>query len=92
MLSAPAASAARQEPGWFKRYRIPLIVVLIGILAFVVWKKLSISVTFAPYEANYTSKPDFAQIEHEYPLNAKQLMSVTPENIRTLDQEKVDQI
>ena len=92
MASTGAALPTTKKSGWLKRYRIPILVVLIGIVAFVVWKKLSISVTFAPYEANYATKPDFAQIEHEYPLNAKQLMSLTPENIRTLDQEKVDQI
>lgn len=49
-------------------------------------------VRFAPYDKAYAGKPDFAEIEREYPITPKQLDSLTPENLATLPQEQVDQI
>jgi hypothetical protein len=83
------APAFKKEPGRLKRFLIP---VLVGVIGIMVWKYWSISVTYAPYQADYATKPDFAQIEHQFPLSPKQLMTIRPENLRTLDQEKVDQI
>jgi hypothetical protein len=90
-MSATKA-AVKKEPGRLKRFLIPILVGVIGIGAMMVWKYWAISVTYAPYDANYATKPDFAQIEYQFPLSPKQLMTIRPENLRTLDQEKVDQI
>ena len=35
---------------------------------------------------------DFARVEAEVPLTRQHLMNITPENIKTLSQERVDQI
>ena len=35
---------------------------------------------------------DFAKVEHDHPLSRDDLMSLTPENLRTLSQEEIDQI
>lgn len=47
---------------------------------------------FAPYGPGYSSKPDFAQVEHEYPLSPADLSKLTPDNLKNYDQEQVDQI
>ena len=52
---------------------------------------------FMDYQSDYSSKPDFAQLEHRHPLaetveGRRQLALVTPEYLSELDQEKVDQI
>ena len=49
-------------------------------------------VKFAPYSQDYASKPDFAYVEHKFPLTPQQLQTITPKYLATLDQEQVDQI
>lgn len=49
-------------------------------------------VSFASYDKDYSTKPDFARVEHEFPLSRRQLASLTPENLATMSQEQVDQI
>jgi hypothetical protein len=49
-------------------------------------------VKFAPYSQDYPSKPDFAYVEHKFPLTPQQLQTITPEYLATLEQEQVDQI
>jgi hypothetical protein len=49
-------------------------------------------IKFASFGAGYESKPDFAQVEHEFPLTPKDLAKITPANIALLDQEQVDQV
>jgi hypothetical protein len=49
-------------------------------------------VSFAPYSQDYASKPDFAYVEHKFPLTPQQLQTITPKYLATLDQEQVDQI
>lgn len=49
-------------------------------------------VQFAPYSIAYESKPDFASIEHKFPLTPAQLQTITPKYLATLDQEQIDQI
>jgi hypothetical protein len=49
-------------------------------------------IRFAPYEAGYASKPDFAQVEHEMPLAPADLAKLTPGALNTYDQEQIDQI
>jgi hypothetical protein len=86
------AAAPSKEPSRFRKWAIPILVVVIGALAFLVHRYLAVTVTFAPYGADYASKPDFAEVEYKYPLSAQQLMNVTPESLKSLDQEQVDQI
>jgi hypothetical protein len=91
-IAAAPASAPKKQPSRLKRLLIPALVVLIGLAAFLVRQYLSMSVTFAPYAPGFSEKPDFARVEHQYPLTRQQLMTITPERLKTLDQEKVDQI
>jgi hypothetical protein len=71
-------------------------VVLIAIAAVVVVRHFTAQkppeIAFAPYEKPYAAKPDFAQVEHQFPLPPSELSKLTPENIQGYDQEQVDQI
>lgn len=49
-------------------------------------------IAFAPHSTDYASKPDFAQVEHQYPLTRADLAKITPENLALLNQEQLDQI
>jgi len=49
-------------------------------------------VAFSPYGPGYASKPDFARIELDHPLTPADRAAITPDNLRALPQEKVDQI
>lgn len=50
------------------------------------------AVRFAPFAEGYASKPDFAQLEYQYPLSVDELYKITPKNLALLNQEEVDQI
>ena len=50
------------------------------------------AIKFATYGQEYAAKPDFAQVEHEFPLTPADLARITPSNLALLDQEQVDQI
>jgi hypothetical protein len=86
------ATAPSKQPSRLKKWLMPVLVVVIGVLAFLVHRYLAVEVTFAPYDADYASKPDFAEVEYKYPLSAQQLMTITPEGLKSLEQEQVDQI
>lgn len=47
---------------------------------------------FAAYGPHYDSKPDLAQVEHDFPLAPADLAKLTPKNLKNYDQEQVDQI
>ncbi|HKI02749.1 MAG TPA: hypothetical protein VKK31_12285 [Thermoanaerobaculia bacterium] len=49
-------------------------------------------VAFAQYGAAYAAKPDFARVELDHPLSSQDRAAITPENLRALTQEQVDQI
>ena len=49
-------------------------------------------IAFAPYADDYASKPDFAQVEYEYPIPLKELVKVTPKYLAGLKQEELDQL
>ncbi|HRN60880.1 MAG TPA: hypothetical protein PLF73_00260 [Luteimonas sp.] len=49
-------------------------------------------IPFAGYGDGYAEKPDFAQVEHDYPLTPVDLQKLTPKNIKRLDQEQLDQV
>jgi hypothetical protein len=60
-----------------------------------------LEIPFAPLKDEALKDPDnptkkfrvdFARVEHEFPLSRSDLMKITPDNIATLPQEKVDQI
>jgi hypothetical protein len=50
------------------------------------------AIAFAPYSTDYAGKPDFAQVEHQFPLTPADLAKITPENLALLNQEQLDQI
>ena len=88
---ASAQTEPRKNPA-----AVVLTILLVIAVGYFVWRHFfppeTTTVTFAPYGDEYAAKPDFAQLEHNYPLNAKQLMSLSPENIKGFDQEQIDQI
>ena len=47
---------------------------------------------FAEAGEGYLSKPDFARVEHDYPLSTGDLAKLTPRNIANYSQEQIDQI
>jgi len=47
---------------------------------------------FVTYNAGHLGKPDFAQVEYDFPLAPAELAKLTPDNIKNYDQEQVDQI
>jgi hypothetical protein len=47
---------------------------------------------FAVAGEPYQSKPDFARVEHDYPLATADLQRLTPKNIANYSQEQIDQI
>ena len=49
-------------------------------------------IAFAPYGDAYASKPDFAQVEYQYPIPLKELTKVTPKYLASLNQEELDQL
>ena len=49
-------------------------------------------IKFAPYSEDYKAKPDFAQLEYEFPLTPRDLDKLTPDNLKGFDQEQIDQI
>lgn len=49
-------------------------------------------IAFAPYGEHYASKPDFAQVEYEFPLALTELTKVTPKYLADLNQEELDQL
>jgi len=92
MTDSIASKTAKKAPSRFGKYLIGLVV-LAGVVVAVYYFYFSApKISFAPYDAAYTTKLDFAEVEHKYPLSAEQLMSITPENLKALDQEQVDQI
>ncbi|MFL6549799.1 MAG: hypothetical protein ACJ8OJ_13965 [Povalibacter sp.] len=47
---------------------------------------------FAAARDPYLTKPDFARVEHDFPLEAGELAKLSPQNIANYSQEQVDQI
>ena len=78
------------------RYRLLLTITLLGLLASCDYYNKFFyptpDIKFAPSAAPYQSKPDFAQLEYQYPLTPADLKKITPQNVAMLNQEQVDQI
>ncbi|HKA42016.1 MAG TPA: hypothetical protein VKF40_08500 [Burkholderiales bacterium] len=49
-------------------------------------------IKFAPAQAGYQGKPDFARVEQEFPLAAADLQKLTIGNLKNFSQEELDQI
>ena len=49
-------------------------------------------IQFMQYGEGYAAKPDFALVEHKYPLSPKLRSELNPKYLAGLDQEQVDQI
>jgi len=56
------------------------------------WFAAKPDIAFAPYGENYASKPDFAQVEYDFPLALSELTKVTPKYLAGLNQEELDQL
>lgn len=56
------------------------------------WFAAKPDIAFAPYGEHYASKPDFAQVEYEFPLALSELTKVTPKYLAGLNQEELDQL
>src|SRR5215471_4796490 len=69
-----------------------ILVALVAVLLYRLFRPGPAQITFAEYGSDYASKPDFADLEHRYPLSPAQLMTLTPQIVLAMDQEKIDQI
>ncbi|MGH8727601.1 MAG: hypothetical protein ACREV9_05485 [Burkholderiales bacterium] len=49
-------------------------------------------IAFLEYGEQYSSKPDFAEVEYRHPLSASELEKIDADYLESLDQEQVDQI
>ena len=49
-------------------------------------------IKFGTYQAGYASKPDFARVEHEFPLARSDLAQADTGALKSYDQEQIDQI
>ena len=68
-------------------------VVLIAVLALVACgDPAPPAIKFEAYDKGYATKPDFAQVEYKFPLSPEDLAKLTPANIKSFDQEQIDQI
>ena len=50
------------------------------------------AIAFAPAGEGYAQKPDFAMVEHDFPLTMDELQKLTPDNLKNFTQEQLDQI
>lgn len=76
--------------------RLLLIALMLGLLPgcerISGWFAAKPDIMFAPYGESYASKPDFAQVEYEFPLALSELTKVTPKYLAGLNQEELDQL
>jgi hypothetical protein len=50
------------------------------------------NIGYAPYDKDYSTKMNLAQVEYKYPIPAAELAKITPDYLAKLDQEQLDQI
>jgi len=74
--------------GWIAVGVVLLALILVGRW----WQNRGSDIGFAPYGEGYSSKPDFADVERKYPLTPQQRAGLTPQKLKDMDQEQVDQI
>lgn len=69
-----------------KKLLVVVAVAAAGLIAWNVFFQPTVDIRFGP------DKMDFARLEHEYPLETEDLLKITPQNLKGLSQEHVDQI
>ncbi len=69
-----------------------LCVALILVLVIYQWPEGEARIEFAPYGESYREKPDFAQVEYQYPIPRRELKKLTPKDLEQFDQEQLDQL
>ncbi len=50
------------------------------------------AIRFASAGEDYAQKPDFAMVEHDFPLTLEELQKLTPGNLKNFSQDELDQI
>jgi hypothetical protein len=83
-----------RNDGFGKRVRPAAWLAIVAALSLSACGKLSQApdLKFGSYGEGYQTKTDFAQVEHDFPLTPADLSKLTPDNLKSYDQEQVDQI
>lgn len=71
---------------------LAVLIVVAGVLILRPWWGGKTKIEFAAYGQYYSDKPDFAMVEHRYPIRRDDLMQITPRDLEKLDQEQLDQL
>lgn len=50
------------------------------------------NIAYAPYDKDYQSKMDLAQVDYKFPIAPAELAKITPDYLATLEQEQLDQL
>lgn len=77
------------------RWRPALLVacvVVVALLAARFWRASKAGIEFAPYGESYREKPDFAYVEHQFPIARSALKNLTPKDLDRLDEEQLNQL
>jgi hypothetical protein len=69
-----------------------LVGAVIAALVVVFWPAPPPKILFAAYGDSYREKPDFAAVEHQMPLRRADLIRLTPNDLKALNQEQLDQL
>jgi hypothetical protein len=69
-----------------------LVGTAIAVLVVVFWPATPPKILFAAYGDSYGEKPDFAGVEHRLPLRRADLIRLTPNDLKALNQEQLDQL
>jgi hypothetical protein len=67
-------------------------VVGIAFVAARLWRASGTKIEFAPYGESFQEKPDFAQVEHQYPIARSALQNLTPKDLEQFDEEQLNQL
>lgn len=62
------------------------------VILVVFWPVPAPKIQFAPYGESYQEKPDFALVEHQFPLKPATVKNVTPRELKGYNQEQLDQL
>ena len=71
---------------------IIVCILLVAVLVIYRWPVGEARIEFAPYGESYREKPDFAQVEYQYPIPRRELKKLTPKDLEQFDQEQLDQL
>jgi hypothetical protein len=67
-------------------------VVVVALFAARFWRASKAKIEFAPYGESYREKPDFAYVEHQFPITRSALKNLTPKDLDPLDEEQLSQL